>query len=275
MMDRVEKRWYRKNGGNQMKRIVLYILYIVVICILIFGVPIIINELYKENTGYITLWGAKDVLGYYGIILGCLLNALVSIYVVRKTIRNTRSQILYEKEVETEKEKWKKVEQIIDDTLKLLEPSQYILVNIDVSQPEQVYKVSSGLMATIAKMRTSVDWIKAYVRPEEYVWIESLVELILPIIDKETILCNELNQLFLQTERDAIQTQLNKITGGNVDEQEQFEKQQFFLDNTLRIKNTFATLQQNEYQNILNYRRKVFIHIYDEINKSKQFWDKI
>ena len=248
---------------------------IVIFGILIFAVPVIINELYKENTGYITLWGAKEVLAYYGIILGCLSNAIVSIYVVRKTIRNTRSQILYEKEVETEKDKWKKVEQIIDDTLRLLEPSQYILVNIDVSQPEQVYKVSNDLTAATAKMKTSVDWIKAYVRPEEYVWIESLVELILPIIDKETTLCNELSQLYLQAEKDAIQAKLNKATGENVDEQEQFEKKQVFLDNTLRIKSTFAALQQNEYQDLLNFRREVFIHIYEGISKSKQFvWNK-
>jgi len=35
---------------------------------LVFGIliPVIINQLYKSNTGYITLWGAADVLVYYG-----------------------------------------------------------------------------------------------------------------------------------------------------------------------------------------------------------------
>ena len=36
---------------------------------LIVGVPIIINELYKRP-GYVTMWSAADMLGYYGTILG-------------------------------------------------------------------------------------------------------------------------------------------------------------------------------------------------------------
>ena len=35
-------------------------------------VPVIINECYKPNVGYITLWGAQDVLAYFGEILGAL-----------------------------------------------------------------------------------------------------------------------------------------------------------------------------------------------------------
>ena len=31
-------------------------------------VPVIINECYKPNVGYITLWGAQDVLAYFGEI---------------------------------------------------------------------------------------------------------------------------------------------------------------------------------------------------------------
>src|SRR5699024_7293058 len=36
---------------------------------LIVGVPIIINELYKRP-GYVTMWSAADMLGYYGTLLG-------------------------------------------------------------------------------------------------------------------------------------------------------------------------------------------------------------
>lgn len=34
--------------------------------------PIVINEAYKTGKGYITLWGAEDVLSYYGMILAAL-----------------------------------------------------------------------------------------------------------------------------------------------------------------------------------------------------------
>ena len=36
--------------------------------LLIVGVPILINELYKKNSGYITMREAADVLNYYGMI---------------------------------------------------------------------------------------------------------------------------------------------------------------------------------------------------------------
>ena len=45
---------------------------IILVYTLTFGIPIIINELYRNNDGYITLWGAEDVLGYYGEALGFL-----------------------------------------------------------------------------------------------------------------------------------------------------------------------------------------------------------
>ena len=40
----------------------------------IIGIPVIINECYKANCGYITVWDAPDVLGYYGTVLGSVIN---------------------------------------------------------------------------------------------------------------------------------------------------------------------------------------------------------
>ena len=45
---------------------------IIAAIVLIVLIPVVINELYKMNTGYITMWGASDVLNYYGAILGSL-----------------------------------------------------------------------------------------------------------------------------------------------------------------------------------------------------------
>lgn len=38
--------------------------------VLIFLIPIIINELYKTQNGYTTVWSGADVLAYYGSLLG-------------------------------------------------------------------------------------------------------------------------------------------------------------------------------------------------------------
>jgi len=55
---------------------------------LIVGVPLIINESYKMNSGYTTCWGASDVLSYYGTILG----ATATIIAVIMTIRFSKKQ---------------------------------------------------------------------------------------------------------------------------------------------------------------------------------------
>lgn len=64
------------------------VLVAVVISVLIFGIPIIINECYKHG-GYITMWGAADILSYYGTILG----AFIAIATLVTTIIFTRKQI--------------------------------------------------------------------------------------------------------------------------------------------------------------------------------------
>lgn len=43
--------------------------YLFIILFLIFIIPIFINEAYKVNKGYITVWGGADVLSFYGDIL--------------------------------------------------------------------------------------------------------------------------------------------------------------------------------------------------------------
>lgn len=270
-MNRTEKKISIKNKSKSIERKVFNIILIVVIgiivfCALVVGIPVIINELYKKNTGYMTLWGAKEVLSYYAVILGCLLNAVISIYIFRKTIQNTKNQILYEKEVDSKKKKWEKIEQIIDNTLKLLEPYQYILVNIDVSDPVQAMNEHNNLTAVIGKMKTTVDWIKAYVTFEEYALIEPLVDLIIRLIDKEMGLCNEFCILCLQ----VINMQALP-DDKDVSAEMQLNKQKEILEKAMQIRGVFSELQSTEYQTLLNQRREVFLHIHKEISKEKEF----
>lgn len=46
------------------------IIGLLAVIIFVIVVPIVINECYKANSGYMTIWGAADVLSYYGTILG-------------------------------------------------------------------------------------------------------------------------------------------------------------------------------------------------------------
>ena len=57
----------------KIKRIAKIVLIILVAIFLIIGVPIIINECYKANFGYSTVWNGADALGHYGAILGSVI----------------------------------------------------------------------------------------------------------------------------------------------------------------------------------------------------------
>ena len=56
-------------------KVIKAILSIITAIFLIVGIPIIINECYKADCGYITVWDGVDVLEYYGAILGSIIAA--------------------------------------------------------------------------------------------------------------------------------------------------------------------------------------------------------
>ena len=63
------------------------IIGIIVLLFIIFIGPIIINEFYKKNQGYITLWGAKEVFYYYGTVisaLGTIGLGIITVFVTSK-----------------------------------------------------------------------------------------------------------------------------------------------------------------------------------------------
>ena len=90
-----------------------WILIAVIALALIVGVPIIINECYKTNSGYMTMWGAADALAYYGTILG----SLVAVATVVVTILFTYKQIQRDSYLRRENEKWFNVESVFSNAL--------------------------------------------------------------------------------------------------------------------------------------------------------------
>ncbi|WP_290850167.1 hypothetical protein [Eubacterium sp. LMAG:50] len=58
------------------RKILVFIAMIVVATL----IPIFINESYKRNTGYVTLWGAKEMLQFYGSVLGSIV-AVYGVYI--------------------------------------------------------------------------------------------------------------------------------------------------------------------------------------------------
>ena len=104
-----------------------WILIAVIALALIVGVPIIINECYKANSGYITMWGAMDVLSYYGTVLGALVAAITIVI----TINFTRKQIQRENYLKNQTEKWSEIEKAFMEAASRIDPYQSIIETMD------------------------------------------------------------------------------------------------------------------------------------------------
>lgn len=85
----------------KIKRIAKIVLIILGAIFLIIGVPIIINECYKANSGYTTVWDGADALGYYGAILG----SVIAVATLAVTIIFTKKQIQRDNFIKNETEK--------------------------------------------------------------------------------------------------------------------------------------------------------------------------
>lgn len=145
--------------------------------LLIIGVPLIINELYRRP-GYTTMWSAADMLGYYGTLLG----AFVGITTLIMTIWFTRRQIQREGYLKTEKEKWDKIESLISQELVVLNPMQLVMKarncgsnQLDIIKMFQIYQ-------TRCQMATSE--LLAYLNAEDY---KKLKTFLIKVIDDATL----------------------------------------------------------------------------------------
>ena len=61
------------------KSLIRWALLAVIVLGIIIGGPIIINEFYRNNSGYMTIWGVADVLTYYGAIIAAS-GAAIGVY---------------------------------------------------------------------------------------------------------------------------------------------------------------------------------------------------
>lgn len=75
-----------------------YIIWVVLAAIFFtFLVPIAINELYKLDIGYQTVWGASEVLAYYAELLGGIIAIVVLIITVYFSRKDIKKQLSFAK----------------------------------------------------------------------------------------------------------------------------------------------------------------------------------
>lgn len=108
-----------------------WIFVVLGLLIAIVGVPIGINECYKANTGYITVWNGADMLAFYGTILGATIGAAIAVLTIVATISFNRKQIQRDAYLNSEREKWGAIEATISKALDMINPKHIMLVGID------------------------------------------------------------------------------------------------------------------------------------------------
>lgn len=163
-----------------------FLFVLAMVLIFVFAVPIIINELYKTGTGYITMWGAPDVLSYYGAILGTAstIGALVA------TISFTRKQINRDAYIKNENEKWSKIEAVFADALNSINPMLPLIGTMDTG-----FTDPSAARTVIQKYQIScnvaTDQLNTCLCITDYPKVKNLIDAINNFSEQISAICTE------------------------------------------------------------------------------------
>ena len=158
----------------KIKRIAKIVLIILGAIFLIIGVPIIINECYKANWGYSTVWNGADALGYYGAILG----SVIAVATLAVTIIFTKKQIQRDNFLKTETEKWAKVESVFATVLDDINPIRVMKDTMDngITDPGKAMYILQKYQLTC---EMAGDQLKVCISSKDYSSVKPLIDSII------------------------------------------------------------------------------------------------
>ena len=163
----------------KIKRIAKIVLIILGAIFLIVGVPIIINECYKANSGYTTVWDGADALGYYGSILG----SIIAVATLAITIIFTKKQIQRESFIRTETEKLSKLETIFGEILDSINPMETMKKVMDNGFIDPT-KAINILQKYQLNCKTACDRLNAHLNMSDYPKFKKIIESIASISEE-------------------------------------------------------------------------------------------
>ena len=158
----------------KIKRIAKIVLIILGAIFLIIGVPIIINECYKANLGYTTVWNGADALGYYGAILG----SVIAVATLAITIIFTKKQIQRDNFLKTETEKWEKVESVFATVLNDINPIRVMKDTMDngITDPGKAMNILQKYQLTC---EMAGDQLNVCLSSKDYASVKTLIDSII------------------------------------------------------------------------------------------------
>lgn len=144
-----------------------------------FGIPILINECYKANSGYITVWDGADVLGYYGTILG----SAIAVLTLALTIVFTKKQIQRDSYLRVETEKLSKLESIFLGILDSINPIETLKNVMDngFSDPTKAINI---LQKYQLNCKTANDRLNAHLNMSDYPKFKVIIDSIANIAEE-------------------------------------------------------------------------------------------
>lgn len=250
---------------------------------LVVGIPLIINECYKANSGYITIWTAADVLSYYGTILG----TLVAVITIVVTIGFTRKQIQRESYIKSEHEKWAKIESKITEALGRINPQHILTEGVDNVAPVND-NFPNAIMTTIQKYqmdcRIATDQLFSYLSSEDFPKMKYLLDQIMQasiifsdICEKEYVAYRKISDI--KARRTALETiELEKKYPNSFTEKD-LSFCASVLERTKNLKydeiwgdigkasRELADAYDHVYRNLLALKGQVFDSIYTDMRK--------
>jgi len=232
-------------GKNTMKKkkILKFGILFFIMIIFIFGIPIVINELYKINSGYKTLWNTADVLSYYGAILQgtCSMAAL---YI---TISYTRKQIKFEHFESIENEKIKNIEQVFSNFVEVLYPLKLFKIKLLYGNEERCTdKFLKELLLYQVDLKMTSNKMKCFTNFDQYSYMLNLLDELL-----------ELSSILIEY-ADSLYICYNKIRSAK--DKNEKETKSVYKDIDI-ICDNLQVLTNINYQNILDSKKKAFFQL--------------
>lgn len=219
---------------------------------LIVGVPILINESYIPSGGYITKWGAAEVLSYYGTLLG----ASATIIALYFTIKSTRAQITSERYISVKREKWGEIERLFRTAISAAQP--LTLFNIyTTGLSKQSLEGCTDLQKHKYNVKAAIDDILGMVEEADEEKVHNLLEKLKKVAKRVEALSNKYFDLLMafRASQDTLSDDSKLLmTAALLEEQK-------------KITEKVNKLHDGEYQELLTLKKQCFGEIYREIDE--------
>ena len=257
-----------------MKKAKNYVIAGIIALILVIGVPIVINELYKVNAGYMTIWGAADVLSYYATILG----ACVTVGALIVTIIFTKKQVQRDSFIKHQEEKWNRIESMVSSSLDRINPARIIEIILKVTSSSYDEAITAFHLYSL-QAKTALDSLFGYLSGEYYPRLEPLL---LDIQDAAEEYCgivskldSQYQNLILLEMRKNAQSIYNKAHQNPAAHMRDLLNSQMFLSKTSSLDATeiraeinalseqLSALRDTSYRKLLEKKRSTFSAIHD------------